>query len=299
MRTAATPSDPRAVVLYLHGYNDYFFQAHLAEAFTDAGYAFYALDARRCGRSLRDGDVPHYQDDLHEQANDLSNAVRVLRQRHPGVPLVVNAHSTGGLVASLWAHSLRDAGVPDALVLNSPFLDIGASRWLRAAASRVVDLGAQLAPQRPLTSAPSYYATYQHVSAGGRWTFDTELKRTTGVPARAGWVRAVLRGQARIARRLAISCPVLVARSDASGPDSPTNPDLDRQDTVLNVANISRDAPLLGDRVDELVVEGGVHDLVLSAAEPRAAYLEGVLAWLDGALAPGVREPAVQTGTGA
>ena len=39
-------------VLYLHGWNDYFFQTHVADAFSAAGFAFYALDLRRYGRSL-------------------------------------------------------------------------------------------------------------------------------------------------------------------------------------------------------------------------------------------------------
>ena len=44
------PRHDRAV-LYLHGRNDYFFQTHLADAFLSAGYEFYALDLRTCGRA--------------------------------------------------------------------------------------------------------------------------------------------------------------------------------------------------------------------------------------------------------
>ena len=51
-------------VLYVHGFTDYFFQEHLAEHFAAKGYQFYALDLRKCGRSLRDGQTPHYVTDL-------------------------------------------------------------------------------------------------------------------------------------------------------------------------------------------------------------------------------------------
>jgi alpha-beta hydrolase superfamily lysophospholipase len=116
---------PRAAVLHVHGYNDYFFQAHLARAFTDAGFAFYAVDLRTAGRSLRPGEIPHFVTDLQDQATDIAEAARTLRTLHPGLPLVVHAHSTGGLTASLWAHAHRNAGGtsagPDALVLESPF----------------------------------------------------------------------------------------------------------------------------------------------------------------------------------
>ena len=44
------PRHERAV-LYLHGRNDFFFQTHLADALLTAGYEFYALDLRTCGRA--------------------------------------------------------------------------------------------------------------------------------------------------------------------------------------------------------------------------------------------------------
>ena len=42
---------PRAV-LYVHGFTDYFFQTELADFYTERGFAFFALDLRKCGRSL-------------------------------------------------------------------------------------------------------------------------------------------------------------------------------------------------------------------------------------------------------
>ncbi|GAA3180448.1 hypothetical protein GCM10020255_074200 [Rhodococcus baikonurensis] len=45
----------RRAVLYVHGFTDYFFQKHLAEHFAEQGYAFFALDLRKCGRSSSRG----------------------------------------------------------------------------------------------------------------------------------------------------------------------------------------------------------------------------------------------------
>jgi alpha-beta hydrolase superfamily lysophospholipase len=42
----------RRSVLYLHGYNDYFFHTHVAEKFNENNFDFYALDLRKYGRSL-------------------------------------------------------------------------------------------------------------------------------------------------------------------------------------------------------------------------------------------------------
>src|SRR5690242_21118841 len=41
-------------VLAVHGYTDYFFHTELADHFAARGFAFYALDLHKCGRSRRD-----------------------------------------------------------------------------------------------------------------------------------------------------------------------------------------------------------------------------------------------------
>ncbi|HET8660245.1 MAG TPA: alpha/beta hydrolase, partial [Micromonosporaceae bacterium] len=48
-RRADAPT--RRAVLYVHGFNDYFFQTHLADFYVARGWDFYALDLRKCGRS--------------------------------------------------------------------------------------------------------------------------------------------------------------------------------------------------------------------------------------------------------
>ncbi len=279
VRRKEVPRRPRGVVVHLHGYNDYFFQTHVADAVEDARWAFLALDARRAGRAWRLGEVPHYQDDLREQGTDLTAAVAAARLLHPGVPVVVHAHSTGGLVAALWAHAHRERGGIEGLVLDSPFLG-AAAVFAPVVGDEVLRALARLRPLTPLSSRPSVYATHLLAANGGRWDFDTRLKRPEGIPARAGWLSAVRQGQGRVARGLEISCPVLVAHSDTSGPDRDENPDLDRQDIVLDVRTVARLAPGLGADVEVRVIAGGVHDLALSAPAPRAAYLAAVTGFL-------------------
>ena len=54
-------------MLYLHGWNDYFFQTHVADYLTDLGYDFYAVELRRYGRSLR----PRATPGLHHRSRRL------------------------------------------------------------------------------------------------------------------------------------------------------------------------------------------------------------------------------------
>ncbi|MCO7271723.1 alpha/beta hydrolase [Cellulosimicrobium cellulans] len=283
VRRAHRPARPVGTVVLVHGYNDYVFQDHVVGALAEAGWDALGVDLRRAGRSLRPGQVLHYVDDLRETAADLGVAVAAAR-RTPG-PVVVHAHSTGALVAALWAHAHRGGGGCDALVLDSPFLDLRASWVERTVGTRVLDAVGPWSPLTVVSAGPSAYTGHLLADRGGRWTFDTTLKRPEGVPVRAGWLRAVRQGHARVARGLEVACPVLVARAERSGTDDPTSPDrerdLDASDTVLDVAQIARLAPRLGRDVTELVVPGAVHDLTLSADGPRASYLGALAGWLD------------------
>jgi alpha-beta hydrolase superfamily lysophospholipase len=126
VRRVGTGSEPRRrpAVLYLHGWNDYFFQTHLADALDALGYAFYALDLRRYGRSLRRGQLRGFITDLDDYALELDAATDLIAAEHDG--LLLMGHSTGGLICSLWAAARPDR--VDGLVLNSPWSGPSAAR---------------------------------------------------------------------------------------------------------------------------------------------------------------------------
>ena len=69
---------PRAL-LYVHGYNDYFFQSALGDSITRHSYAFYALDLRKYGRSLSSGQDPFEVRHLREYYADLAKAIQQIK----------------------------------------------------------------------------------------------------------------------------------------------------------------------------------------------------------------------------
>ncbi|WP_062518211.1 serine aminopeptidase domain-containing protein [Demequina gelatinilytica] len=283
VRSAAPPAAPRGAVLHVHGYNDYFFQAHLARFFEEQGLAFHAVDMRRAGRSLKEGDVPHLIASIDELGDDIAAAADAIAAERPGLPLVVHAHSNGGLAAAVWASARPHPGLAG-LILDGPYFARAGTRAERIGL-RAVPLLARARPRMVLHDAPSHYAAHLLTDAGGAWGFDVAWKNPAGVPVRAAWLAAVLDAQSRVARGLSIAVPVLVARSHSTGPDSPDNPQIGLQDTVVDVDAIARLAPRLGPRVREAVITGGVHELSLSSPVPRAAYLAAVASWLPEVIA--------------
>src|SRR5262245_30964632 len=73
------PKPTHRAVLYLHGYNDYFFQTHLADFFVDRGFDFYALDLRKYGRSLQAHQTANFVRSLAEYFPELDAAARIIR----------------------------------------------------------------------------------------------------------------------------------------------------------------------------------------------------------------------------
>ncbi|MGC2654275.1 MAG: alpha/beta hydrolase, partial [Mycobacterium sp.] len=74
VRRGDAAAAPHAV-LAVHGYTDYFFHTALADHFADRGFAFYALDLHKCGRSSRAGQTPHFTTDLSRYDRDLDQSL--------------------------------------------------------------------------------------------------------------------------------------------------------------------------------------------------------------------------------
>ncbi|MGJ0118879.1 alpha/beta fold hydrolase [Williamsia sp. MIQD14] len=93
----APDDDPRAIVMIVHGMGEHVLRyGHLAAALTDAGVAVYGYDQRGHGAGIGDG-VPGEIGESGWAAlvADIAEMARWIRQREPGLPIGVFAHSMG------------------------------------------------------------------------------------------------------------------------------------------------------------------------------------------------------------
>ena len=307
--TQAAPRHERAV-LYLHGRNDYFFQTHLADAFLQAGYEFYALDLRTCGRAGIGHPSPHDVRDLRIHDEEISEALRIIRSEHGHGVVVLNGHSTGGLQAVIWAAD--HPGSVEAVVLNSPWLQLNASGLIRSYGSAYVDVLSRRSPERIIdnpaeakarkrlaaeaASAPGpdgaeaggsepveadLYVRVLHRRWGGEWDWDLRLKPSPAFPVRAGFLAGIRRLQREVRHGLGIEAPVLVCCSTTSSSPEASPEEALHSDIVLSVDQIIERAAFLGTDVTVRQIPGGVHDLALSPSPAREEYLATVTDWLD------------------
>jgi len=277
------PQATGKAALYLHGYNDYFFQAHLAEFFVERGYDFYALDLRKYGRSLRPHQTANFVRSMADHFPEIDEAVRIIKSPEDGnhETLVLFAHSTGGLIASLWAHARAQTERIDGLILNSPFFELNAPWLIRRPVAAIVG---RVAAWRPYWTFPlkprGIYGRSLHKDFHGEWHFDTAMKPLEGLPLRLGWIQAIRSAQRRLRAGLSITAPILVARSSASFRGWEWSEEAHDADAVLNVDHIARWASVLGRHVTLVTIDGGKHDLTLSREPARLAFFAEADRWL-------------------
>jgi len=274
-------SSQQRAVLYIHGYGDYFFQRHLARWYNDRGFDFYGLDLRRYGRSWLTHQQPNYVRALTEYFEEIDRAVQVIRQQGPDHFLLLNGHSTGGLIASLYCDAGPGRGEIDGLFLNSPFLDFNAPRSME----RAIEFFAWLGRWQPRGTVAggdeSMYTKTLHEDYFGRWDFNTNWKPLESFPVTLGWLRAIEHGHSRIEDRLDIECPILVLHSDHSSYDKSDIELMQRTDAVLDVREIHERAPWLGDDVEVRAVPGTVHDVFLSDPAALEGAYDALGEWLE------------------
>jgi acylglycerol lipase len=110
---------PKAVILALHGFNDYSNAfAMPAESWAKLGIATYAYDQRGFGEApLRGRWAGSWA-----LADDVATASRLLRRRYPGVPLYLLGESMGGAVVISAVSGAAGAPKPDCdgIILSAP-----------------------------------------------------------------------------------------------------------------------------------------------------------------------------------
>jgi alpha-beta hydrolase superfamily lysophospholipase len=280
------PSAARAVLL-VHGFTDYFFNTELADHFAARGFAFYALDLHKCGRSWREGQTPHFTTDLARYDVELERALDAITAVGPAKVLVYG-HSAGGLIVSLWLDRLRSRGATQrkhvaGLVLNSPWLDLQGPSILRTAPAAAAIGAVSRFRKRMVVRPPTDggYGTTLHRDYHGDFDYDLNWKPVGGFPVTFGWIHAIRRGHAKLQRGLDVGVPNLILRSDRSVREVADPNIIQRGDAVLDVKQIARWAGCIGNRTTIVPITDAKHDVFLSVPESRQQAYRELDRWLD------------------
>lgn len=271
----------RKSVVYIHGFNDYFFHPHLGEGFNKSGYNFYALDLRKYGRSLLSHQHPNYCKDISEYYEEITETLEIIKKEN-GNDIIILGHSTGGLIASMYANFGERKELITALVLNSPFFEFNISeteRNINLFFAKIISFFMPYANKsKPLSKL---YNSSLLKSYNGEWEFNEEWKPEQGFPAYFKWLIAIYDAQTKLKSDSNISKPILVMHSTHSYIPKKWSNDILGMDIVLNIEHIKETGQKLGKKVTFLPVENAIHDIFLSKKEVRDTAFNEMINWLN------------------
>lgn len=272
----------KQAILYIHGYNDYFFQKQLGDSINAHGYNFYALDLRKYGRSILPNQDQFFCKNLKEYFADIDTALTII-QEEGNEKILLMAHSTGGLITPYYLHHKQDYTKVNGLILNSPFLDWNLSWFMEKIVMPIVSFIGKFSPNLVVQDGGiSSYAQSLLKQFKGEWEYDTHWKTLNGHPKKAGWIHAIHEAQQTIQKKANLKCPILVLSSDKSFPETyEWNEAYITSDIVLDVQDIQKYGQTLGYNVTRDTIPNGMHDLILSSKETRDRTYFTIFEWLN------------------
>jgi alpha-beta hydrolase superfamily lysophospholipase len=271
-------------VLYIHGFSDYFFQAEMAEKFSKQGFAFYALDLRKYGRShLKIQKICNVRN-LNEYFADIDTALSIMHQE--GVDkILLSGHSTGGLIVSLYANQRIGNELFDAIYLNSPFFDMNLNPILKKIVLPLVVKKGNKTPNKIMKGGLSpWYGMSIYYKDKGEWQYNLAWKPHNAPSLNYGWLKAIYDGQKQIQKGIKLSKPTLVMHSKNSVYTKKWKDEMLTGDAVLNVKDIEKYAKKIKGNVQIQSIENGMHDLILSKKSVRDEVYFKLFKWLESAI---------------
>ncbi|MDE7466497.1 MAG: lysophospholipase [Muribaculaceae bacterium] len=269
--------------LYVHGFNDYFFQKEMGEIFQDSGYNFYAVDLRRYGRSWEPWQYPFNVRKQTEYFADIDSALNQIR-RDGNTDITLGGHSTGGLtVLYLAAMRGKDCGV-DRVVTDSPFIEWNFSPFMRNIAAPTIEFLSKFSKNAKIKQGHCDGYAYSLLKQyDGEWEYNTDWKMIYSPPVTFSWVGAINHAQSELMKkRKNITVPILVMHSSRKIDGCNYTPEFKTGDAVLDPAMLQARGVKLGEADRRMVctIDSGLHDLILSRFEVRTAAYDTIFRFL-------------------
>ncbi len=254
-------STPRAVILAIHGFNEYGKAFELPAAYwATHGVATYAYYQRGFGANATRGYWPGSETLVH----DAKAVARLIRTRHPGVPFFMLGESMGGAV--LIAAANPHLPPADGMILVAPA--VRGRETIGALSRATLWLGAHLFPSIELTGKDLNVVATDNIEVLRAMQRDPLVIKRTRVDAIWGLVDLMDRALATASKL--DGPPILVVYG--------------ARDEIVPAGPVETFVGRLPDDVPVAVYDGGYH-MLLRDIDSRPV-LDDVLAWIADPGAP-------------
>ncbi|MDE6338176.1 MAG: alpha/beta hydrolase [Muribaculaceae bacterium] len=276
-----SPKKSRKAYLYIHGFNDYFFQKEMGERFVDSGYNFYAVDLRRYGRSWEPWQYPFNVRKQTEYFADIDSALVQIR-RDGNTDITLSGHSTGGLTVAYYAAMNGARSGVNRVVTDSPFLEWNFSAMMRNVAAPMIEGLSKIAPNAKVKQGHCDGYAYSLLKQyDGEWTYNTDWKMIYSPPVTFSWVGAINHAQSELMKKADhITVPILVMHSSRKIDGCNYTPEFKTGDAVLDPTMLQKRGEKLGKVREVCTIDSGIHDLILSELPHREAAYDTIFSFI-------------------
>lgn len=268
-------------ILYIHGFNDYFFQEEMAKKFNNQGYNFYALDLRKYGRSHLSHQKLNNVRSLLEYNEEIDLALQIIKSENNN-QVILKGHSTGGLIVTNYAGNHLNSDLFHGIICNSPFYEFNLNIIEIKIGIPMLSMLSKYFPNKLISSGFSKLYGYSlHKNKHGEWNYSLTWKPHEIPKVNLGFISAIYNAQKKIQNNLVIDVPLLVMYSNKSIYENHWSEKFKEGDAVLNVNHIRHYTSKIKGNVTSFEIENGMHDLILSKKPVREKVYKKMFEWIN------------------
>ncbi|WP_158976732.1 alpha/beta hydrolase [Cellulophaga sp. L1A9] len=273
--------DSQKAILYIHGFNDYFFQKEMAQKFNDQGYNFYALDLRKYGRSYLSHQKFNNVRSIREYDEELNLALQIIKSENNNQVLLMG-HSNGGLITTNFAMNHLNSTLFHGLIGNSPFYEFNLNYLERSIGIPILSFLGKYFPDTPISGGFSENYGYSlQKDKHGEWDYSLIWKPYNIQKVNLGFIRAIHKAQKNCRQKQILAVPTLILHSSQTISEKHWSDKFKEGDAVLNIHHIKKYAHKLQGKVTVTEIKNGLHDLILSKKPIREKVYKVIFDWIN------------------
>ena len=271
-----TKSINNKALIWIPGYNDYYYNFYVGEKFLNNGFDIYALKLRRYKQeNLKD---IFYCDDLNEYIEDINNIFpKILEKNYKKI--VLYGHSMGGLVSSIYCKEGEYKDKISHLILNSPFFDFKLGFFEKIFLYYIVYYISYLFPKKLIRPLDFNKKNYLTLNIKKRFYLNDKYKLHILSPVYASWIKTIIDYQYKIQyQNLNLNIPILVLYCEKSSNFTNSN---QTGDDTLNINDIKKYSNNLGKNLKTYQFNNAIHDIFSSTLDIINKALDITFNWLN------------------
>jgi alpha-beta hydrolase superfamily lysophospholipase len=267
----------KKTILWIPGFNDYYYHFFIGEKFLKEGYDIYAITLRRYEENNL---TPFYTNDLSEYIKDINNLLPyILKEKYEKI--LFYGHSTGALVSILYCNEGLYKKKINGLILNSPFFEFNLDIISLLYIKYIVYYLAYYFPTFLLRKYDEKVKNSLTSEIIKRFYINPNKKFTCLPQVYFGWTRTIILNQTKIQKgEVKLKIPILILHSNNSIYPS-INKTTENGDDTLNIDDIIKYSTYIGNNVKRISIENAIHDVFCSTEIPRNIAIDKMFDWLN------------------